>query len=93
MKAIETNTVRIEILQWCTQLLLLFLGHLEDMTLTHYTPMVLLLEQYIHLDLHSNTLIINTSLTWTTFYFYRHATNNVPELGLFVPPFHAHTNI
>ena len=89
-----SNTVRwIEILQWCTQVLLLFLGHLEDMTLTHYTLMAFLLEQSIHLDLCSNKLIINTSLTWTTFYFYLHATKNVLELGLCVPPFHDHTNL
>ena len=25
--------------------------------------------------------------------FYHHATKNVPELGLFVPPFRDHTNI
>ncbi len=62
-KLVENITGLIEILQWCTQSLLLLLGLLEDMTLTHYTPMVLLLEQYIHLDLHLNTLIINTSLT------------------------------
>ncbi len=91
-KVIETITLRIEIVQWCTQSSLPFLGHLEDMTLIHYTPMVILLGQYIHLDLRSKKLIIYTYLIWTTFYSYHHATKNVLELGLFVCPFHNHTS-